>query len=505
MASSIPASFDVNVIPSVLSAGGRALDLIAVALTRSTRVPAGAVYSFATPASVGSFFGLSSQEYAIASQYFLGFTGRTAVPAKILFAQYNAAAVPAYVRGASVVSLSVAALQALTGSLSVMIDGYAFSAANIVLTGATSFSAAAALIQTALNTAVPAGATALTVSFDSVSGAFTITSGTIGAASSAAFPTGTIATGLGLTSAVGAVTSQGAIPATPTTFFAEVLGVTQDFATFFTLWESSVPEAQVFDNWNTAQGDRFLFIHWSTDINNTTSFPTNTLAYLVGAEGSDGSGTHVVYAPVNGALAAAAVAGAIASIDYSAANGRTALKFLNFPGLPADVTNANMAANLRSNGVSFYGSFATANQQFTYYSNGNVTGPFAWVDSYVNQIWLNNQVQLSIMVGRTAAKSIPYAQVGYAKIQSWIMDPVEQGLTFGAIVPGVVLSNTQIDAINSAANMPIDGALVAQGYYILIAPASPQVRAARGSPPSTLWYLDGGSIQSISLASVEVQ
>jgi hypothetical protein len=34
--------------------------------------------------------------------------------------------------------------------------------------------------------------------------------------------------------------------------------------------------------------------------------------------------------------------------------------------------------------------------------------------------------------------------------------------------------------------------------------APPEVRAARGSPPCTLWYMDGQSIQRINLASIEL-
>lgn len=59
--------------------------------------------------------------------------------------------------------------------------------------------------------------------------------------------------------------------------------------------------------------------------------------------------------------------------------------------------------------------------------------------------------------------------------------------------------------MNLAAGTKIDDVLSQAGWYLQVLPASPQVRAARGSPPITLWYTDGGSIQQINIASIDVQ
>ena len=48
----IPASHFVSVVPSVISAGGSALNLQGLALTSGTRVPIGQVLSFPTAAAV---------------------------------------------------------------------------------------------------------------------------------------------------------------------------------------------------------------------------------------------------------------------------------------------------------------------------------------------------------------------------------------------------------------------------------------------------------------------
>ena len=503
---SIPASQLVNVVPSVLSAGGTGLALNGLFLTQSTRAPIGAVLPFPTAAAVGAYFGLSSLEYALAGIYFGGFNGSNIKPGSLLFTQYNEAAVPAWLRGGSVASMPLASLLALAGPLNITIDGHAFAVANVSLAAATSFSSAAALLTTALDAAAPQGSAVPVVQFDSISGAFTVQSGSSGTASSITFANGTLAAPLGLASTSGGVLSQGAAPAVPGTFMASLINGFTNFASFATAWECSLAEGEAFAAWNTAQGNRFLFAAWNTDANNAVSGSTSTLAYAIGPNGSNSSGTAVIYAPTNGALTAAFLLGYVASLDFTETNGRATAAYKTVSGLAADVSTGTAAANLQANGVNFHGAFATANEVFTFFYPGSVTGPYAWIDSYVNQVWLTNQLQLAITNGLTQSKSVPYAAPGYALITAWLTDPVQQGLDFGAIVPGVALSAAQVAAIETATGVKGSARVVVnQGYFLQVRPASAQTRAARQSPPCTLFYADGGSVQSISLASIEVQ
>src|SRR6267154_1562848 len=161
----IPASQLVNVIPGVLGAGGNPLSLNAIFLTGDAAVPVGTVMPFSTLADVQDFFGASSVEATLAGIYFAGFAGATTLPGTLYFAQYNTANVGAYLRGGSVAGMTLAQLQALSGTIIVTIDGTAQTSSNINLSGATSFSNAAAIIQTALQGGTPGGA--MTVAYDS--------------------------------------------------------------------------------------------------------------------------------------------------------------------------------------------------------------------------------------------------------------------------------------------------------------------------------------------------
>jgi len=500
MTKSIPASYFVSIVPGVISAGGSALDLNGLMLTNGTRTPIGSVLSFASAAAVATYYGASSTEATAAAVYFAGFDNSNVKPGALLVAQYNTANVAAYLRGASVSSLTLAQLQALTGTLIITTDGTQKTSGTITLSGATSFSNAATIIQAAFTTPN------FTVSYDSVSGAFVFTSNTTGASSTITYCTGTLADALNLRLADGAVTSQGAVTAVPGTFMTAITGITQDWASFFTSFDPDNGSGNTlklaFANWNNTQGNRYAYIAWDTDASPTTTVPaTTSLGYLLSQ--SSVSGTSLIYAP---ALDKAAYqSGAIASVDFSEKNGSTNFAYRMQSGLTPDVTDLTTLTNLIANGYNAYSAVATANQNFQYMYPGSVSGQYLWLQDYVNQIWLNNALQLALMELLTSVKSIPYNAAGYALIRAACMDPINAAVNFGAIQPGVTLSALQIAEVNNAAGVKIDKILSAQGWYLQVLDATAQVRGQRKSPPITLWYMSGGSVNQINLASIEVQ
>jgi hypothetical protein len=645
----IPASQVVNVIPSVLSAGGTALDLTGLILTQSIKPPIGQVLEFATAEDVEAYFGPTTQEAALATIYFLGPDNATAQPGVLKFAQYPVLAVGAYLRGGSMVGTSLAALQAISGTLSVTIDGSPVSNA-INLSAVTSFSNAADSIATSLGlfgpqtasivgtigatftgstsgttltvtavasgvilanaaltgstggNALPAGCkvlaqltgtlgstgtyllsaaatpgnmssttitdadttlvvtsvnsgtlgifdrlngtgltagtyvaaqlsgtvggvghyqlnNALTVAsetmiafapavyYDSVLAAFVIASSTTGLGSTLAFATGTPATSLHLTQATGAVLSQGAVATDPNTFMDALVDVTLNWASFMTTWEPVDDDKILFAGWVNGKNNRFVYEMWDTNVLDTeTGGPGPAPAAIVNG---NYSGTSLVYEDptidtVGGELAAFGMSW-IGSLDFTRTNGRQTAKFKSQSGLAGQIFNATKALKLGEYGINFYGDYTTDNDEFRFYANGSITGPFVWKDSYVNQIWLNKALQLAILNGLVNTPSIPYNTPGYALIESFCMDPINAAVNFGAIVAGVTLSAAQIAQMNNSAGLRIDNTIVNRGWYLQIKPATAQVRIARTSPPCTLWYSDGGAIHQLLLASIEIQ
>ena len=496
--STIPASDIVGVIPGVINAGGRALDLNGLLLSNSTRVPLGSVLSFPSADAVSKYFGPGT-ELDLATIYFGGYTNSLAKPGAMLITQYPTAPVGAYLRGGPVSSYTLVQLQALSGTLTLTVDGVVKTSATINLSGATSFSNAATLIL--------AGFTSpgFTVSYDSVSGAFVFTDSTTGSSSTLTFCTGSLSAGLKLTLATGAVLSQGSPAATPAAFMTALVAVTQNWASFTTSFDPDAGSGnslkQAFAAWNSSRNNRFLYAAWDTDSAPTASgAATTSLGYLLAQTGI--SGTMLYWAP--DAKKSAFLMGSIASLKFDATNGRATMAFRGQGGLVADVTDSTVSANLIANGYNFYGLYATANDQFQFCYPGSVTGPFKWVDSYVNQIWLNNGLQLGLMSLLVNMGTIPYNQAGYGAIESACDPSIKAALNFGAIRAGVPLSADQIAQVNSLAGAVVDGVLSTRGYYLQITPATAAVRAARASPPIILFYMDGQSVQKINLNSIEV-
>lgn len=647
----IPASQLVNIIPNVLNAGGNSLVMNGLVLTLNTRVPVGQVLSFPNDGvSVSRYFGPSAEEVEIADVYFQGFDNSTQKPAAILFARFPAAGASAYLRGGPVNSLTIPQLKALSGTLSIMVDGYTYSNNAVNLSAATSYSSAAAIIQTALNNTLPpaasvtgaiaagtasvtgniagnvltvtavtsgtlvpgaaitgtgvtastqivsqlsgttgglgtysvskaqsvpdgttisatygtltvsavstgtlsvgqvisgsgvtagtqitglgtgtgltgtyyvnltqtAASTAITatgaplaVSYDSISGGFVITSGSIGAGSTVAFATGTLAAPIFLTQDEGAILSQGAAPSTPAAFMTGLVDITQNWANFMLVTDPDAgngsQQKMAFATWTNAQNKRWGYVALDTDPSPTLSNQaTASFGYLLSQAGFNG--TCAIYVPASDVQRIDAfVCGSAASIDFEATNGRITFAFKGQGGLVAGVTTATAANNLIANGYNFYGAYATANQTFRQFQNGTVSGIFQWLDSYENQIWLNNALQLALMNLLANAKSVPYNPDGYALIRQACMDPINAALNFGAIRPNVTLSAQQASLVNTAAGLPIDDTLQVQGWYLQVKDAAPIVRQARQSPPINFWYMDGQSVQRIELASILVQ
>lgn len=568
MSMAIPASQIVAVTPSVLAAGGEALDMVGLIYTDSTTVPIGSVLSFATAAAVGDYFGPVSDEAAYAGVYFAGYEGSTVTPGALLFAQYPTAAVKAYLRGGSLADMTLAELNALSaGTIIVTVNGAVKTSSSIDLSGAASFSAAAALIeaglasfdatctgaiaattltvsalatgaimpgqdvqgsgvtagtkivaqlsgttggvgtysvdisQSASSTALSLGETLVT--YDSQLAAFTLTGGTPGVTGTITAATGTLAAGVKLTTATGAVTSQGAAISTPADAHAATLAVTQNFASFTTIFEPDTDGKVAWAAANQSTPNRFIYAMWDTSSGPTQANDTTSAYYEITQAAY--SGVVPLYEPSEQYLAPFLM-GYVASLDFSRENGRTTAAFRHLAGLTPGVTDGTIATNLIANGYNFYGDYATAADDFNILYPGTVSGDFLYVDSYANQIWLNNELQLALMILLTQSPSIPYNAAGYGLIEAACTDPVLAGLNFGAIRTGVPLSSAQRAAVNAAnGGRDVASTLTQRGWYLRVQAASAEVRAARGSPPTTLWYVDGQSVQSINLASIQVQ
>jgi hypothetical protein len=491
---SIPASNIVKVTPGVISAGGAALALNGVILTADTSIPIGVAQSFASADAVGSWFGSTSNEKYMADVYFAGRDNATITPAALLFAQHNATAVSGYIRSGSMAAVTLTQLKAITpGTLTITFAGAALTSASINLSAATSFSNAATLIQAAFTTPP------FSVTYDALRQAFVFTSTATGATATIIYATGAIAASLYLTQATGAVLSQGAAIRTPAQTMDSVTAATLNWGTFTTVFEPIVGDKLLFAAWTNSKLNRYAYVAWDTAATAYSNPDTSSFMYQVKTAGYSG-----IVGIYNDFRHAAFVLGCAASIDFNRTNGRITFAFKYLSGLTASVTDETTATALEANGYNFIGQYATANQGFTFFYPGSVSGPYKFLDAYVNEIYFNSQLQLSLMQLLTQINSVPYNDQGYTLIKAACQDPINQFVNFGGIQAGVTLSALQIAQVNNQAGQKIDTVLSQRGWFLQVLDATAQVRAARGTPPCTLWYMDGGSVQRITLASIVV-
>lgn len=505
----IPASDIVVVNPGVVGSGGNPLALNGVILSKNTLLPTGAVRSFASADAVSAFFGPSSTEYALAQTYFLGFDNSTIKPGTLYFAPFVEADRAAWLQSGSLSGMTLAQLQALSGVLTVTVDGTAFTSSSINLATATSFSNAATMI-----TAAFTGIGKPTCAWNAVNSTFTLNSVTTGASSTIGYATGTLSAGLKLTSATGAILSQGDIADTPATAMDMVKSKTQNWVDFMTMWEPVIADKEAFAVWTNAQNQRFAYIAWDTDGQAIVNGSTTCFGAVAKSLQYDGivcvSGDATAAVAQGTTLAAATrnlaafVLGSVASIDFSRANGRITAAFKSQSGFIPTVLDQQVAANLLANGYSFYGAYATANDQFNFLYNGQMSGKWKWLDTFVNQVYLNSQFQLALLSLLTSVKSIPYNQAGYSLIRAAMIDPISQALNFGSIRTGITMSAQQKAVVNQAAGMDVSTIIEQQGYFLQILDPGAQVRGNRGTPVINFWYTDGGAVQKITVASIDI-
>jgi hypothetical protein len=348
------------------------------------------------------------------------------------------------------------------------------------------------------------------VTYDSISGAFIITSGITGPASTIAYATGTAAQQLGLDSTSAGALSQGAAPQTPSGFMNALVTLNSAWVNFMTHFDpdggGGNAQKQLFAAWkNTALGgNRFGYFCWDPDQSPAaSSSAASSLGQILKANGD--SGTLLIWeggATVDTGLCAFALSIA-ASINYEQNNGRTDFAFREGGGEIANVTDALTAGNLLANGYCFYGAYGAGVQNFVWFQNGQITGPFLWADSFQTQVWMNNLFQIALLTLFQNSLSVPFTQAGISLIKAALQTVIQQAAAFGAFAPNT-LTPAQIQQVNAMAGANVAGALQAQGYYLQVSLPSQTVQQARGPWPITFWYIDRNSVQSIVLSSVDV-
>lgn len=506
---SIPLSYLVSVTPSVIQAGAGQNNLYGLMLSRSASVPFGRVLNFTNADDVGALFGKNTLEYKQAVIYFGAYSGATSRPG-ILNTAYlpsdENTPIQSALWGGSLAGMTLATLQSINGSLSATINGNAENV-TINLSGVKSFSDAASQIQSALFPTASG-----VVEWNVGLGAFVIiapaqTSGgdTPALASTITIASGPVADALGLSDSKGGIVSPACLSPKTNNVMDILRAANPTWASFFCAFD---PQGQYSElaQWTGGQNSGVMGILHDTSLTGMTAealTQANTLYDKVVSNGYSG-----VFGLNGDPVAAAFVSSIYAAVDFTQPNGIIPFAGRTSSGLSATVTDRATAQALDEKGISYIGDFSgPVDTNLIQLQSGGVSGPYAWGDAYMAQIWFNRRMQHLLALMLRLPKSVPYTRKGDAMIVSTLQPAVNDALSFGLITQGVTLSEDGILTISTTYGQSALQSLQNHGYVVMVAmeSADPALRAQRKAATVTVLYTQGGAVQRINLNSIEVQ
>lgn len=427
--------------------------------------------------------------------------------------QGSGGAVAPYTRGGTLFLSDLAVLQAITsGTLTVNFNSVPVALTSINLSTATSFSQVASIVQTKLQLQIAAG----TVTYDSLTQAFTISNGDLSGTSTVSYCSNSaLAAAMKVEESTGAILSQGSPALTVAQNLNNVIAITKNWTSFTNLFD--LPDAPNYDyqfafcDWVIANPG-YIYMLWTTEPNLLIPNNQSNIAYAMVAQGlatlnADGSITYnATMMPNFGEVDIAAFCmGMGASVDYTQLDAT-----INFAGksqvglLPLVTTNTEYDA-LIAKSFNFYGEFNSKASTYNFTENGTIGGPFKFVDNVYNQIWLDDAIQNEIAVLIQTIKRLPNNQSGYSLLKNTVNSVMLDALDNGVAETGNQFDATQRAALIQQAGYDITPQLTNTGYVIQVTPATPAERVQRAPVKGKVWYSNGGAINTIDFVVTFVQ
>lgn len=486
---SINASKIVSFVPRVVAAGAQDLETNGLILTESDLIQADTLYaSYKSADAVANIFGSGSTEHELAKVYFSGYINKRKVPSELSFGRIVRRASPAWLRSGPLGGMDV--LSKVNGNFEIFVDGERKSC-TINLTNYKTESEVAAQIAAIIGN--------VTCEYHAPSKRFIIKTETVGVDAKITVATGQVADALGLSEDAGAVASRGAEKTSASETMRLITGRFKNFVTFFTAYDATDEENLELAKWVSANYGYVFLVH-TKENNALVAESTADIASQIKALGYQYSA-----AIWGGAEMAAFVSGCFASVAWERNNAVITQAFKRSALVSPNVTSDDEYDALNEKGYSFIGNFACRNSEFNIaYQGLTVYGDFKYLDSLINDIWLNSKVQTSVFFGLQQMDAVPYNEQGYASVKAWMLDAMEAGLKNGVIRAGVTLNETQKDTLFNLLGDDYSADLYQNGFLILVLDPGAQVRGMRGSPETYYVYTSGGSIHCVHGESIVV-
>lgn len=404
-------------------------------ITQEASVPVDEITYYTSLATLKEVF-KSGGVVDFATEYF-GFTSKNATKADYLGVfNYSPIATAGILRGATAPAL--AEIKKLNGKFGLSIDGAKAVDITADLSGATDFTNAAELLQTAIRATTTGGYKAAEVVFDSTTSGFIIKSGTKGTASSVS-PLTAPTSGTDISASLGLSTAEGAsaIAGRAALTFAEALdkislanGNSYVITTDFTLTDD---ELLTFAKWLNASNMRYLGVYSDKSLleKDTTALQAYNgllLDYKLGDNQN------------------AIVSAYLSSIDTSKANSNVNIAFNDMSVFANQaVTSESVYNTLGQKRLNAPCKFGILGQDDTIYMDGSICGTLTdSVNVYFGESVLNFNTQIQLYNMFKSAKIIGSRDTqSQNTINGYVAEVMEDAVAGGYIARGAELTTTE--------------------------------------------------------------
>lgn len=425
-------------------------DLIGRVFTTNELIPVGQILEFsggriAALEIIGSYFGLTSDEYKFAEKYFQE-NKKGLVPKKISFARYADTATGAYLYGDKDVKLAY--LQAITsGDFGITVNGVEKTYSGLNFSSATSLADVATLLTTAMTS------DGLVATYE-LNGRFKVATVATGAEQELSMATGSVAVVLGMDDGILSDGSDGenAIDAV-----VNATGLSNNFFSFCFLGALSNQDIEDLAAWTDSQNVNYMF-SVNVDESNAETIQDIVNGYNGVALTLDIYNDHAEFMPMS----------RIASIDYTRPNAVISMYYQQFTGVEPSVNVTETAFAYDALKINYYGETAKGGSTFSFYQDGVLQGSISDMGVYANEAWLKDSFITNILNLRLVVDTLPANDVGVGMVLNTMMETINLSLYNGVTMPGKTLDSAQKAYItqitgDSEAWMSVQS----NGYYVV--------------------------------------
>lgn len=441
--------------------------LVGRCFTNSQYLSPGTFVSFSDAASVGAYFGVTSEEYYRAVFYFAYSNTSFQRPQSIQFARWvDVACAPMVFSSNSAAPFVLATWTAVSaGKLTITIGSTSVTTGAMDFSGAADAAAVAAIIQAAIRSAGSAGGavfTSSTVTYSATApyAGFTFTGGATGANTVvvAAPGSGTDITGIaylgwlpqqtiassGAVSA-GAIWANGSAVETITAMLTASASASNNFGSFLFLTNLALTLTEVKEaaTWNQSQNVMFMYTVGVIAANASAWANAST---GLGSTGGVGLTLSPVYSTAEYPEMLPMMVEA--ATDYTAQNSVQNYMYQQVAGLTSSVTTNANADIYDAISVNYYGQTQTAGNLISFYQRGLLQGSAVStnildMNAYVNEIWLKDAAGVALLNLLLGVGRVPANNQGKGQVLGVLQDVINQALNNGTISVGKTLSAAQ--------------------------------------------------------------